>query len=550
MSNHTPIKYHYIGPKRAGLLTVMEIYEEVMLAPFTDHQIWRSPWESWRSWTQVESLEKLVKSEKESLIPLVEVTRTPWKLPPQLEGIEHPPTAVLPMGTTSDEHHGLEGEYVHEDVILRGDSMFWRVLPNETHHGDMIKYLKARGEWAERRSSKVITSKTRFWSAKDGVLTNGEEGGCTFVCEGDWGNLKLNTRNHARVQFTLLSTQPIFLTLHLTGKLSSKIIDTHRDNWGEYAYSAQKKGAGWPLLPEDVQVKITFDIKRRSLVVSWSDQVITTSFNMIGSFNPTLFLDIPQGGEVQISPIEVGEVGEERERNWIIPSSLRECLDLTGQWINGPLEELDVRGFFLSTHSSSVLGRGVIVSGYEKWPQAMFSPIYGPVAAHLPVSPSPSQLCYLGPEWSDEWVQWADELSDLKALPQHFSYIQPHAEPKDLKVWTGSNQDQEHQVAFETYCKFQGSRGKGRASLINSWDRDRWELLAATGDPYACFLHAIQLAQLKDEDQAKAFFQIAYSAGCALSGARLDEIYIKSGHPRLGQLELLSPHSFDTYFTR
>ena len=505
--------YYYVGPQRAGILTFSEIYDEVARAPHLSHQLWRSPWEIWRSWDEIPSLRELVGNPNYTVREVAQVQRRGAEQLPEHEQV------VLPLTKKTSKKPRLA--VPHSAWVLESkDELFWRIIPPSVGISTFQTKLGLASRWTERAGR--LKNKARHWTGSNGKLDQLEDGSVQFTFEALGGALNCLSKSAHRLQFSLSSSASFQMILSLTGFPSSRKRLIEKDEQSTHGYRPIDGDFTWPELPGETDIKVTFDLKRRHLMAQWDGGGVCTSFHMIGDPSPRLSFQAAPETILTMSPILLGEQPAKREADWPIPNSVEEVLAMNEAWLDGPLEEAPMGGYFMTVNSSASVSKGVIVSAYQGWPEASFLPIYGPTYPHQPVYPSPSQLTYLGPEWRNEWVSWADELAEITSPPNVFCYTAPHTDPEHILGRIESNQVSARQQAYEVYCKYQHGAERYRTELLNGFDRNRWELLAAAGDPYANFLHGKHLEHLGEREAALPHYENALRGGCALSAVCLD----------------------------
>ena len=184
----------------------------------------------------------------------------------------------------------------------------------------------------------------------------------------------------------------------------------------------------------------------------------------------------------------------------------------------------------------------MIISGKGIWNSADWIPIYGPVSGLQELTPTPNQLVYLGPQWNDLWVEWADSFCTHPERIARFTYTEPHAEPKDRLQEPLSNTQRALLLAIEDYKQYRSLVYEERIEMITALNPSRWEIAAAEGLFQAHFLIAkfydCVITKLQDQDQYKTYtkteidlyksrlvehYQIASQLGCSMASSNSNQ---------------------------
>ena len=516
--------YYYIGPRCATRCTLSLIVEEILRAPDQRHLIWRSPWEEWSLWTKVPVLRDLINAALHTKKRLSGKSLKLKRKSASTASTRSTPDQVSDRGSSLSIY---QRRLRSPEVMQQRDHLEWvgyDFNPSLRSLRDQNRFIKL---WEARKFSSELPVAESGWTTSNGTLRGGEHE-WTFTPEEGHSYLSLKLSRFHRAQCNVRSVHPFDVLLKLGGRSEDAFFSEFKSESasGLGYYRTRVNTQHWPQCPADILVTITIDLKRRYLSVRygersrcirWSPPIVESHVRLILSGVQSIHL----------SPLRVGEQGRGAEEAWGAPKSMKQLKTVGKKWRDTPMSDVVTGGFFLTLTSSPTVPSGVILTGGGVWGEHEWTPIYGPVIHSQTLQPTPIQLCYLGPQWRDVWVKWADEYIRAPGLIPRFTYTHPHLGPAK-RVGSQPTPTEASQIqCFKEYLKYINTPAKRRARLVRKWVASDRALALAVQDPYAHFMAARALLeedQDQHRDQIMYHYRIASLAGEACGSCNLANV--------------------------
>ena len=303
--------------------------------------------------------------------------------------------------------------------------------------------------------------------------------------------LCFNVQEYHRIECTVRSESEFDIFLHCHQHPQHQKVFLESIHQGKYHNP-------WPKFPAHQDIKIVIDTKRKIFRASYLDREIYVPFDSMLPHLLHVYL-MTNGHSLTFSNLGLGELAHPQEAQWPIPQAFDELHTVGTEWSDIAHKEASQQGFFLTLSETDFMAKGVIVSGRGFWQSRLCDIIYGR-AKHCTysgiISIDALDLAYLGPEWQDHWVEWADrvaqeapeQLSHLTQNIGRFVYTYPHHLPEKRLSHVSEHIRKALVESYTDYVSYMSTPPDQRLDLLRQWSDERWITAQYANCIYACLL--------------------------------------------------------------